>query len=229
MILLLALSFCTRKRESAPEDSPAKTSTGQRNTQIKPKREITLTKEESKDQTSTEIHKTGETHFMLPLPQEKRTLPEDFKIGALEDILAGSKDRQELISVVHRFFNSLAQGRIDSDSILRADRERICRSLAYYVERNIVPETYRLGRIAMPEEAGNSADRIDGDYSPQDEARLNIRLFGKDGVSEGELYLAKADGRWYIADIQISFELLNRAYVRQEEEFVPSLYGWRNP
>jgi hypothetical protein len=55
---------------------------------------------------------------------------------------------------------------------------------------------------------------------------MNLRLFGSPGVSAGELYLERSGGRWYISDLQVDFQRMAQEYVREEEEYYPSTYGW---
>ncbi len=199
------------------------TSTARELLKIKPKREITLTKEETKAGETAGVQKTEEIKDLLLLITERRTLPEDFKIGRLQDILEGSRDQKGIISAAQKFLEALAKGKIEEDSLLQSKRERISHSLSYFIEQKILLKSYRLGHVSLQEEETSDGSGIGNSAS------MNIRLFGEVGVSEGELYFSRHDMKWYIEDILISLELLSQSYSRQEEKFIPSPYNWRNP
>jgi hypothetical protein len=128
-----------------------------------------------------------------------------------------------MISVSTRFLNALQEGTVSEESIHVDVRQELATSIRYYLERDLIPVTYRIGAITT-----ESYSEDEGKLSllEQRTAWMNLRLFGSPGVSEGELYLERSGGRWYISDLQIDFERIGQKYVREQEEYYPSTYGW---
>lgn len=222
VILLLAMPSCSKKqiREEAPEEpTPTPSATqeiAQKGREVKPKSEITLKKEARKITESTDAQKPDASPNFLALRSGKRTLPDDFKIGALQDILEGSRNQLEITSVAQKFLKALCSGKIEEQSLLPTKRKELSRFLSYYIEQDMIPRRFRIGRLTIQDETDLN-----------NEVWMNVRLFGMIGVAEGELYLYKNEGKWYISDIQIGFELLNRTYTREDEKFMPSYSGWK--
>ena len=128
-----------------------------------------------------------------------------------------------MISVSTRFLNGLQEGTVAEDTIHAEVREEMATSIRYYLERDLIPITYRIGTITTE---SYSVEEEETSLLEQRTAWMNLRLFGSPGVSEGELYLERSGGRWYISDLQIDFERMGEDYVREQEEYYPSTYGW---
>jgi hypothetical protein len=146
-------------------------------------------------------------------------MPEDFVIGPLANILGSEGEEGRVLAVASRFFERMTLGEVLTEALLPEVREELTSSFAYYLERGLVPRSVRLGEVSIaagpsPESAGR-------------EAWLRVRLFGDPGVTEGELYLQEAGGTWYVADLQVGFELLARTYERPKEKYLPTDYGWQ--
>ncbi|MBN1836115.1 MAG: hypothetical protein JW820_09715 [Spirochaetales bacterium] len=240
MSLLLA-GACAKRgptgRGGAPGDSPegaarpteaaARTATGGSDRagtpeggEVLPRREITLQK--SNEPGAGEPGDSpgpaapgGPEGRLLPL-RGSAVLPEDFRIGPLEDRLAPSGAKQQILGVAASFLETLGDGSFPTDAVLPEGREELRRSLAYYIEQDLVPVRYRLGTIDFPEEAQDA-----------ESACLNLRLYGSPGIAEGELYLSVFAGRWYVADVQAGFPFLREPYEKKDQTFTPSVYGWR--
>jgi hypothetical protein len=118
-----------------------------------------------------------------------------------------------MVTPATRFLNGLQAGSVDRESLERNVREELTNSIKYYLQRELVPVTYRIGEITQDSEEQNSA-------------WMNIRLFGSPGVTEGEMYMERSGGRWYVADIQINFEMMMQEYVQEQEKYYPTNYGW---
>ena len=185
------------------------------------KREITLTQAAQKEQPRPETVQQSEQQRLLTL-ESVELLPEDFRIGPLADLVGVDRNTLEMISVTTSFLNALQDGKVSAESLEKNMREELTQSIGYYLQRGLIPATYRIGAIATEsrEDDQNASPKLDHT------AWMNIRLFGSPGVCEGELYLERSGGRWYVADLQINFEMMNQDYVREQEKYYPSSYGW---
>ncbi len=201
----LVVSSCARSRIA----SPAENSDPEKH--LGPKREITLRKEESTPRLPAP--RVGTAQNLLPL-ESSAHIPEDFKIGSLQDTMESDRDLMLISERVMGFLNSLKSAELVNEQLLPSKREELSRFLNFYLEQDLYPLDFRMGTTAISVRDG------------QKSARLNVRLFGAIGVTEGELYLSMEDQKWYISDIQVGFELLRQPYSPSEERFVPSEYGW---
>jgi hypothetical protein len=143
---------------------------------------------------------------MLAQPA-RRLLPEDFEIGPLADRLGGSREERLARASSARFLSGLAGGKAPAEEILPERREELVRSLQYYLDRRLLPSRYRLGPFVELEDGS---------------LRCRVRLFGDPGWGTGELYLASAEGKWYVADAQVGLPALGVAAPPRREKFVPS-------
>jgi hypothetical protein len=151
-----------------------------------------------------------------------RLLPEDFEIGPLADRLGGSRSQRLARAAAQRFLSGLAGGKVPASEILPERREELERSLQYYLDRRLQPARHRLGPFSELEDGS---------------LRCRVRLFGggpaqgaapaaapaaAPGSTAGELYLASADGKWYLSDFQVGLTALGAAAERRAEKFVPT-------
>lgn len=153
-----------------------------------------------------------EEQSLLALPASS-TLPEDFRIGELADLLRSDNPSQAAASVARGFLDSLVRGEIDLALIDAERREELNRSLGFHLSSGDRPEAYRLGRLEIAADDPN-------------QAWSNLRLFGAAGRTEGELYLRRRSQRWYVLDVQADLAALRQPYDRAEERFYPSVYAW---
>jgi len=221
MILLLLLSACSRREEEGRTAlrAPAVKEAGS------PPGRAENTPRQEEAPALPPLTPAKQEHVMLPLGRRNRALPEDFKIGLLEDRLAGYREQTELLTTVSAFLEDLTRADILSDALLPESARSLSRHLLFYLDRGIVPTGYRLGTIAYfpPSRASGETPR---------EARLGVRLFKQEpdapaqAASEGVFYLEKQDERWLIADLQIDFQALGSPYVREAQKFIPSSYRW---
>ena len=227
LILILSAVGCARDKEPEdqllPETAPAPVEAQDSGTgEIVSKREITLTETAPPQQPQASPAPQSEQQKLLIL-ESYPVLPEDFEIGALADLVGVDRSTQEVISVSKRFLDALQEGTVAEETLLAGVREELATSLRYYLDQELIPATYRIGAITAESDAGGE----DGtSLFEQRTAWMNLRLFGSPGVSAGELYLERSAGRWYIADLQVDFQRMAQQYVREEEVYYPSTYGW---
>jgi hypothetical protein len=136
----------------------------------------------------------------------------DFRIGPLDVPAAGG--RTEASQVLSRFLDAMTRGEVAGDLLDPESRERITRSLTYFIDKGILPTRYRVGELR---DAGES------------EILANVRLFGAPGVAEGEVYLVHAESGWMVGDLQIGLALLAEPYEPPQAPFVPSSYEYSPP
>ena len=218
---------CARGEKDEPEGSPAAQPAPEKKVEsqegeILSKREITLSQTAPPQEPQLAVVQQSEQQRLLALDSTP-ILPEDFKIGPLADLVGVERNTLEMISVSTRFLNSLEQGTVDRQSLHGEVREELTSSIRYYLERDLIPLNYRIGVITTELHS-------EGEQEPAKPQRrsawMNVRLFGSPGVSEGELYLERSGGRWYISDLQIYFEGMGQKYVREQEQYYPTIYGW---
>lgn len=229
LILLLCLVACTRGRNQSSQDQPpgqpvstpepaADSEAGE----VSSKREITLAQAAPPEQPQLAAAQQSEQQRLLAL-ESLQILPEDFKIGPLADLVGVDRNTLEMVSVSARFLNALLERRVEGESLHAEVKDELTISIRYYLERNLIPVDYRIGAITTESYAEGEQN---SSVSHRRTAWMNLRLFGSPGVSEGELYLERSGGRWYVSDLQIDFEGMGREYVPEQEQYYPSTYGW---
>ena len=227
LILLLGVASCTPARKDQPEGRPTaepapENAVENAEGEVISKREITLTQVAPQQEPELAAVQQSEQQRLLTL-ESVQILPEDFEIGPLADLVAVDRNILEMISVSTRFLNALQEGKIDGQSLHEAVREELTTSIRYYLDRDRIPATYRIGVITMQ---SSSEDEQEPPSFQRRRAWMNLRLFGSPGISEGELYLERSGGRWYVSDLQIDFEAMGQEYVREQEQYYPTIYGW---
>jgi hypothetical protein len=227
LILLLCVAACTRTRSGQPKSGPAAAPAAEiaaegGEGEVVSKREITLTQTAPPQEPQAAAAQSSEQQKLLTL-ESVPILPEDFKIGPLADLVGVDRSTLEMISVSTRFLNALEEGTIDQQALLEEVREELTTSIRYYLDRELIPVNYRIGVITM--ESSSESEQEPSSLQRRS-AWMNVRLFGSPGVSEGELYLERSGGRWYVSDLQIDFEALGQEYVKEQEQYYPTIYGW---
>jgi len=139
----------------------------------------------------------------------KRSVPDDFKIGPLEDYYSKNAERRAILSQVDLFCLALTKNELKDNLLDAQNRSLLVESLRHYLKREIVPGDYRIGLIQINEDGSS---------------HVPVRLFSNRGVSEGDIYLEKREKTWLITDIQVDLQRLEQEYVRGKEEFVPASY-----
>jgi hypothetical protein len=148
---------------------------------------------------------------LVALGREGRMLPEDFKIGPLGDALAAEKGQVPAMQVAGQFLTGLVGGKVDKELISDDARDTMAGTLTFGLSNGDTPTSWRLGRPRT---------RADG------EVTAAVRLFGREGTSEGEIYVTHAGSRWLVADLQISLADLSVKSEKPKEKFFPLDYRW---
>jgi hypothetical protein len=220
---LILLTGCSRNVEKPPESTPVVQEAPQKEPEpeTKPgrKRTLTLTENAAEEKAGEPAPVSQEPAQSSPLYQGRESLlyeqitnhilPEDFLIGPLQGDHDTDRDSEEIVEKVTQFFSSLGEKKIDSLQLHPDWRTIITRSLT----------------IPQEEYAGFNHFRLGAIMSQETSARMNVRLFTETGRTEGEVFLEKEGGTWYISDVQIELSMLLEEYI-PEGEFEPSTYRW---
>lgn len=148
---------------------------------------------------------------LLALGRETRVLPEDFKIGPLGDDRVSEKDQGQAMEAAGRFLSGLVAGKVDKDLIVDGSRDAMAATLSFGLEKGNTPTSWRIGRPRT---------RDDG------EVTAAVRLFGREGSTEGEIYVERSGSKWLVADLQISLAELSVKSEKPKEKFFPLEYRW---
>jgi hypothetical protein len=148
---------------------------------------------------------------LMALDRDRRTLPEDFKIGPLGDQQGGSSDERAAMANAEKFFSRLVKGTIEKILMAPEARAALSDTLAYGLSREPPPVSFRLG---------TARTREDGEIT------TTVRLFGAEGTAEGEVYLSKSGAQWLVSDLQLSLAQMALKREKPKEKFFPSAYRW---
>lgn len=151
---------------------------------------------------------TNEAGLFAYYPQQ-RLMPEDFKIGPLQDGVSATRDYIRAIGTIRAFLDGLAKKKIDDALVIPAVRAEIKSVISYPLSQGYVPERYRIGKIS---------------FERDDEIRAGLRLYRGEGITTGEIYVKKIEDAWLVKDLQAGFTLLAKKYEKSKEPFVPGSY-----
>nr|MQY76048.1 hypothetical protein [Spirochaeta sp.] len=152
LTLLFLLFSCNKERsETSPTDPSEKEQPTVQTTvppteeqQARSNKEITLQRvAEQKAESAVEINLRGE-EALLYRRQNSRIIPEDFKIGPLQDSLDPG-NKKALTLIMEQFLKSLTMGEIEEDLLIPSDRTELSRFLGYHIGRGLIPRSYRFG------------------------------------------------------------------------------------
>jgi hypothetical protein len=172
---------------------------------------ISLAQEQPTAPAPAAARQTSDVTSLLPLGRDSRTLPEDFKIGALADSQVGDADERGAMIAASSFLGRLVAGKVDAALLAPSTEGRISDMLDFGIQRGDIPSTFRLG----PPKKHDSG-----------EISASVRLLGDVGTSEGEISLARKGGHWLVSDFQISLDDLQVKREKPNERFFPSSYRW---
>jgi hypothetical protein len=127
--------------------------------------------------------------FLLPSGEIARNTPRDLVIGTLADPEA-EEPSGAVLTRVERFFQS---GEYDPETVLPSARTRFERGVATRWRR---VANLRVGDVELLESG---------------RAMVPVRLFEEPGRVEGEVYLERHEGSWYISDVFVDFSELETA------------------
>ncbi len=142
--------------------------------------------------------------------RERKVLPEDFRTGPLAGGSDLEGDDRLALTAASRFLAALGEGKV-SRELLSSGASAVGESMAFHKEQGDTLVSYRLGK-PKPREGGEIA--------------TNVRLFGREGTAEGEIYMVSENRQWLVSDLQISMADLRVKRQKQKEKFFPSSYRW---
>ena len=174
-------------------------------------RTITLAQEQLPSAPAVAARQNTDVSSLLPLGRAARVLPEDFKIGVLADARVGDAEEQQAMTAASSFLSRLVAGKVDASLLDPETGGRVSDMLGFGLERGDLPRAFRVG-TPKKHESG--------------EVTANVRLFGPEGTSEGEIALSRTGGRWLVKDLQISMDDLQVKTEKPKERFFPSSYRW---
>ncbi len=226
LILVLALFGCARSSRSGAKPAPAQAAAPASTVPAPPppgatqppapapsaagKPTITLAQEQPAT-ANVAPRQSTDVSSLLPLGRDSRSLPEDFKIGALGDSRAGDADEQQALAAAGSFLAGLTGGKVNATLLDPGSQRRVSDMLDFGIKRGDVPTSFRIGAPHKHEDG---------------EVTASVRLFGSEGTSEGEISLARAGGHWLITDLQISMDDMQVKAEKPTERFFPSSYRW---
>jgi len=143
--------------------------------------------------------------------RDQKTLPEDFKIGSLADLLTGDADAQQAMKTAGVCLSKVAASKVDTTMLAPEAQGRISDTISFGIQRGAIPRAWRLGSLRKRETGELSAA---------------VRLFGPAGTAEGEITLEHSGHQWLVSDFQMSLDALLVKPEKQKERFFPSSYRW---
>jgi hypothetical protein len=147
----------------------------------------------------------------MALDRERPILPEDFKIGPLGDDRGVKTDAEAALAVARGFLTGLVAGKVDQQYLSADSASTLTDTLTYGIEQGYAPSSFRVGNAKSQEDGGITA---------------NVRLFGPEGTSEGEIYMAREGKQWRVADLQLSLAQMAVKREKSKQKFFPSAYRW---
>jgi hypothetical protein len=148
---------------------------------------------------------------LMALGRDRRIMPEDFKIGPLGDDRTDRKNESRALSAAGEFLSGLVAGSVDKKLLAPESQDTMADTLTFGIKKGNAPTSYRLG---APKSRDNG------------EVAAAVRLFGPEGTSEGEIYIAPTGSQWLVADLQISLAQLSVKREKSKEKFFPLEYRW---
>ena len=148
---------------------------------------------------------------LMALGRDRRIMPEDFKIGPLGDARAEKQDESRALAAAGAFLDSLVAGKVDKKLLAPDSQDAVYDTLSFGLRRGNTPTSYRLG---------TPKTRDDG------EVTAPVRLFGSEGTSEGQIYVASTGSAWLVADLQLDLAQLSVKQEKPKEKFFPLEYRW---
>lgn len=203
MAVLILFAGCAGKRETTEQlssDEPAPKES---------EKAFELQRAEQPEKKTGDSIFVQASHPMIPFGIADRVLPEDFKIGSLQDTVVSEGRDAAVLAILTVFAEKLLKREIHADSFDEEKKMLLRNSLQYYVENRMMPDDIRFGVIRY-DAAGNGY--------------LAVRLLTGKGRSTGEIFVGRRDERWYITDLQLDLQALVREYEPEGDRFVPSRY-----
>jgi hypothetical protein len=170
---------------------------------------IQLVKEEKKDGRQGELGRYKQSSPFLQYQTAASILPEDFKIGKMENLNTPDVRKQGILSVLRKFMDKFMKGEMAEDLINKDDSLKITHTLKAVFEEKTLPVRYRIAEIQ------DTGDPV---------IAIRLRFWGEKNSVEGDVYLVQSEGKWYITDIIANFARLTEDIGGNQEKFVPLGY-----
>ena len=155
-----------------------------------------------------------EGSYLLQDGLSNRIVPKSPDIGSLQDKYADGEDVRAQFAVVQTFMTALSKGSIDRATLLPEHSGYIERSLQDEVSQGDVPKDWYIGAI-------------NADQNRQSAAHLRIELRRDGEAVQGDLFLEKSAGSWYIGDVQVDLAQLAAKPVNASPRRIePGLPSW---
>ena len=184
------------------EEIPTETPQASKKIELK-KDEIT---QEQGDQ--PENNNTNIMEQLFAKNREIRFIPEDFRIGMLQDNFVTNRTVLASLMTINRFLSSFTGGEIERKLLYPPKRPQLIRTITYQIEKGYAATETRVGILNF--ESGT--------------AYAKIRFFSPSGTAEGEIYLTEEKGTWFISDIQIAFQQNHQSSQKEESQFFPDAF-----
>lgn len=146
----------------------------------------------------------------------KRVVPEDYLIGPLENLQNSDYRVSQILKTLNTFFRDLRIGTLNETCIHSSALLLLSSAFQFYLEEEAVPDVVRIGKVEI---TGKSA-------------RVNLRFYRGNGVTDGEMILEETavdkTKQWLITDCQADLMQLLDPYKPSEEPFQPGAYNFYN-
>ncbi len=146
----------------------------------------------------------------------KRVVPEDYLIGPLENLQNTDYRVSQILKTLNTFFRDLRIGTLNEDCIHPSAVLLLSSSFGFYLEEEAVPDVVRIGKVEI---TGKSA-------------RVNMRFYRGNGVTDGEMILEETTvdktKKWLITDCQADLMQILDPYKPSAEPFQPGAYNFYN-
>lgn len=147
---------------------------------------------------------------------QKRVVPEDYLIGPLENLQNSDYRVTQILKTLNTFFRDLRIGTLNEDCIHPSAVLLLSSAFQFYLEEEAVPDVVRIGKVEI---TGKSA-------------RVNLRFYRGNGVTDGETILEETtvdkSKQWLITDCQADLMQLLDPYKPSGEPFQPGAYNFYN-
>ncbi|MBN1411692.1 MAG: hypothetical protein JW969_12670, partial [Spirochaetales bacterium] len=171
---------------------------------------IKLSKEEEKSTLPGELNRYKKTSILLQNQNKPDILPEDYKIGSIQNLNTGNPEKKSILSSAEIFLKSLVNGKVPVKSIKEDQLFRIKYILQQIIDNKDSPVKYRIGFIT-------------NDYS--DKIMLHVRLWGTVRSTECELYMTRVNNKWVVSDFIADLSGLNsQGGSTKREKFIPDTF-----
>lgn len=146
----------------------------------------------------------------------KRVVPEDYLIGPLENLQNSDYRVTQILKTINTFFRDLRSGTLNESCLHPSAVQLISSAFRFYLDEEAIPDVIRIGKTEI---TGKSA-------------RINLRFYRGNGVTDGEIILEESNvgnsKQWLITDCQADLMQILDPYKPSDEPFQPGAYNFYN-